>query len=118
MEVSSSTNASQSLALAAYTAQQQQGVTRARDRDRDNESVEPNRSTESRRGDNVSFSSEALRLSAQNELDSSRNTVKQANESETANRQQQQAANPQITRAESANSVAQAINAYSTTSVI
>lgn len=116
MEVSTST--SQSFALSAYAAQQQpQGV--ARDSDRDNEAVDANRATEPRRGDNVSFSNEAMRLSEQNGQDS-RTTVNRANEGEAANRQQQQqlAAHPERARAAAAQSVAQAINAYRDTSVI
>lgn len=118
MEVSTSINASQSLALAAYSAQQQQGVTPSRDRERGNESVDANRAAEPRRGDNVSFSNEALRLSTQNDQESSRNTVNRSSESEATNRQQQQAANPEVLRAEGAKSLAQAINAYRDTSII
>lgn len=120
MEVSSSTNPSQSLALAAYSAQQQQGVARPRPQENDNRSVDPLESSQARRGDNVSFSTEALRLSTQSSLDSSQNrdSVARGSESETANRQQQQAANPEQIRAEGAKSVAQAINAYRDTSVI
>lgn len=119
MEVNSSTNVSQSLALAAYTAQQLQAP--ARSREASNESVDASRSAEPRRGDNVSFSSESLRLSAQNDQENSRNTVTRSSESAATDRQlqqQQQAANPEVTRAEGAKSVAQAINAYRDTSII
>ena len=119
MEVSSSTNTSQSLALAAYSAQQQQGVARPRDSESDNRSIDPPESTKPRRGDNVTFSNEALRLSTQEAQDSqNRNTVGRSQESATENRQQQQAANPEQIRAEGAKSFAQAINAYRDTSII
>lgn len=117
MEISSSQ--SQSLAVAAYATQQQQQVV-ARERERDNEAVDGNRATEGRRGDNVSFSSEALQLSGQ---DNRSTVVNQANAGEAAGRQQQQqqqqlAANPELGRAAGANTVAQAINAYRDTSII
>lgn len=119
MEVSSSTNSSQSLALAAYSAEQQQAAA-ARPRDREEGAVDPTESAKARRGDNVSFSSEALRLSTQTNQDS-RSTVNRANESEASKRQQQQqqeAASPELVRAEGAKTFAQAINAYRDTSII
>jgi len=121
MEVNSSTNVSQSLALAAYSSQQQQAATRSRDSDRNNESVDANRDTETRRGDNVNFSREALQLSSQGDATTNRNTVNRSNESDATRQQLQQerqAANPEVVRAEGAKSVAQAINAYRDTSVI
>lgn len=116
MEVS--TNVSQSLALAAYSAQQQQAVSQPRNRESDTQSVDANSGAENRRGDTVNFSSEALRLSSQNVVDTSRNTVNRSNESEAANQQQQQNTPPEVTRAEGAKSIAQAINSYRSTSVI
>lgn len=109
MEISTSSSSSQ--ALAAYAAQQPQATPRVRERE---PNEEPNRSQPNRRTDNVNFSSEALRLSNQTTQDS-RTTVNRADASE-ATRQQNVA--PEVQRAEAAKSVAQAINAYRTTSII
>lgn len=118
MEVSTNANPSQSLALGAYIAQQQQGAPRARDSD--NQSVDAARSTETKRSDNVSLSSEALRLSTQNSQNNSRNMVNQTSESVPANTQgsQQQAAAPEVVRSAGASTVDQALNAYRNTSII
>lgn len=120
MDVSTSTNSSQSLALAAYTTQQQQSTSRPRDNERDSQAVDASRNTGTKRGDNVNFSTEALRLSATNGQDYGRNSVNRSKEAETLTRQQQQqlATRPEVARAESAKSVAKAINAYRSTSVI
>lgn len=125
MEVSTSINTSQSLALAAYSAQQQQDIFRSRDRESEREAAaaDPVQAVTPRRGENVSFSNEALRLSAQTSQSGTPGAVTRTNESETANpqRQQQQqlqANAPEVQRAESAKSIAQAINAYRSTSII
>ncbi len=118
MEVSAP---SQSLALAAYSAQQQNAVRPASPNERDNAAVDQTRQDANapRRSGDVSFSPEALRLSAQSAQDFNRGTVNRSNESDTRNtQQQQQATSPGVTQAEAAKSVAQAINAYATTSVI
>ncbi|MDD4880887.1 MAG: hypothetical protein PHR30_10620 [Gallionellaceae bacterium] len=115
MEVSTSSNISQSLALAAYTTQQQQGTPRPRDRD--NQSVDATPVTEPKRNDNVSFSGEALRLSTQNSQDNSRNTVNPTNESAAAKPQQAPPA-PEVVRSQGASTVDQALNQYRSTSNI
>jgi len=122
MEVSTSTNVSQSLALAAYTSQQQT-VERPRNRDNDTQSVDQNRTSDARQRSDVAFSPEALRLGSQSaQPTENRNTVNRANESAATDRQQQQqaaqAARPELARGAGADTVAQAINAYRSTSVI
>ena len=70
--------------------------------------------------DNISFSPEAQRLSAQA---SNPGAVNRSNESDTQNndqqqRQQQFAAAPELLQASTADTVAQALNAYGRTSVL
>lgn len=110
MEISTS----QSPAVAAYAAQQQ---TVGRER----ETADAKQAAEGRRGDDVSFSSEALRLSGQDQQDPRETVERAARAGEAAERQRQQqqvAANPEFGRADAANTVAQAINAYHATSII
>jgi hypothetical protein len=115
-------NLSQSLATAAYAAQQQQQTAdRTHEKDRAaTQAANDDRRTAERRSDNVNFSSEALRLSAQtNQANASRSVVNRANEGAAADNQQARpATSPQVREAEAAKSVAQAINAYHTTSSI
>lgn len=121
MEVSSSVNTSQSLALAAYGAQLGQETSRARERERQPESAENNQAQAAapKRADRVSFSNEAMRLSAQSSQSQNGGNTRQASESTPyAPTQDQNAINPAIQRAEAAKSIAQAINAYRSTSVI
>lgn len=120
MEAISTTNVSNTFALAAYSTQQNNAV---RPRDRDNVSVDAANSAQPRRADNVSFSNEALRLSAQPfEQEFNNQAVNRQNETESTNgqRQQQQnyAVNPEAARGDSARTVSQAINAYRSTSLI
>jgi hypothetical protein len=120
MEISTSPagNASQSLALSAYTAQQQ-GVERSRERENDNQSVDRSRADDTRRRSDVTFSPEALRLSAQaTQQVEERSTVNRSSESTATDRQQQQASRPELERAAGADTVAQAINAYRSTSIV
>lgn len=118
MEVSTSTNVSQSLALAAYTSQQQT-VQRPRTPENDTQSVDQTRNNEARPRSDVTFSPEALLLSSRTaQPTEDRNTVNRASESAAADRQQQQAARPEQARGAAADTFAQAINAYRSTSVI
>lgn len=111
MEVSNNST----LAVSAYAVQQQQSPPRSRDGD--TETADPNRSAETSRRDNVNFSSEALRLSAQNNPTAGNPATVNATGNSANAGQQQQPARPEVVSGQSATTVAQAINAYRSTSV-
>jgi hypothetical protein len=103
------TDMSSSQALSAYIGQQQ---TVANVRERDKESTEATRENNVQRGEVVNFSTEAKRLSTQDEQGTRRDAVNRGNESEFAQRQQQQTANPAQARAAAAQSPVQAATLY------
>lgn len=120
MDVTSNLSTNASLAVSAYGSQQP-GVLRPREQRNDDPTADrAQQEPSSRRVDNVNFSTEALRLSGQSDAVTNRARVNAGNESETENAQRirPEVQAPGAERAASAKSVAQAINAYSSTQVI
>lgn len=104
-----------SQALTAYI-NQQQGTARADERERD--TTQAARAATRPQGDQVSFSSEAVRLSSQDAQGTRNDAVNRSSGGEAAKRQQEQAANPEAARAAAAQTPAQAINQYRSTSIL
>jgi hypothetical protein len=113
---------SQSTAITAYTTQQQQTVGSPRKQDTSNSvgassTQASNDAPQKAKSDQVSFTSEALRLSAQaNQNSTATNTVNQANSTQNTNQYPPQSnSQVQAYQTAGAQSVAQAISTYHST---
>jgi hypothetical protein len=116
MDVSTASNAN--VAISAYTTQQTLTRTRQQDPNKpstDNTQVTP--PTKNAKADQVNFTNEALRLSAQaNQTTQANNAVNQANGAENGNQfPPQGASQQQAYQVSGAQSVAQAIDKYHNT---
>jgi hypothetical protein len=118
MDVNTTTNTS--AAVSAYTAQLHQTAVRPRSQDTSSQPADSTQAADAKKkaaADQVSFTNEALRLSAQAKQNSqASNTVNQANSPQNANQYPPQNASQQQTyQTAGAQSVAQAISTYHNT---
>jgi len=117
MDVSNTSNAS--TAISAYTTQQQVGRAR-QPASSDTQPANPipvSDATKKAKGEQVSFTSEALRLSAQtNQASQASNAVNQANTAQTTNQYPlQNSSQQQAYQVSGAQSISQAISTYTNT---